>query len=103
MKDRIAPRRLLHEALLEHGADPVRARRTAGVVEGQAYSYAELLDRALRLAGALRQRGVQRGDRVAIYMDNTWPCAVAIFAVLLAGGAFMVRPVAENVAVASTR
>ena len=97
MKDRIAPRRLLHEALLEHGADPVRARRTAVVVEGQAYSYAELLDRALRLAGALRQRGVQRGDRVAIYMDNTWPCAVAIFAVLLAGGAFMmVNPLTKS-------
>ena len=90
MKDRIASRRLLHEALLEHGADPLRARRTAVVVEGRAYSYAELLDRALRLAGALRERGVQRGDRVAIYMDNTWPCVVAIFAVLLAGGAFMV-------------
>lgn len=90
MKDRIAPHRLLHEALLEHGADPVRALRTAVVVEGRAYSYAELLDGALRLAGALQQRGVERGDRVAIYMDNTWPCAVAIFAVLLAGGAFMV-------------
>ncbi len=89
MNERIAPHRLLHEALLEHGADPHRARRIAVVVEGQPHTYGELLDAALRLATALQARGVERGDRVAIYMDNTWPCVVAIFATLLAGGVFM--------------
>jgi long-chain acyl-CoA synthetase len=49
-----------------------------------------LLDGALRLAAALRERGVKRGDRVAIYMDNTWPCVLSIFAVLLTGGVFLV-------------
>ncbi|HEV2622904.1 MAG TPA: class I adenylate-forming enzyme family protein [Frateuria sp.] len=90
MKPSATPRRLLHEALLEHGADPARARHTAVVVEGRAYSYAQLLDTASRLAGALAERGVGRGDRVAIYMDNTWPCVVAVFATLLAGGVFLV-------------
>jgi amino acid adenylation domain-containing protein len=85
-----APRRLLHDALREHAADPARAGHAAVVVEGCAYSYAQLADAASRLAGALAERGVARGDRVAIYMDNTWPCVVAIFATLMAGGAFLV-------------
>jgi amino acid adenylation domain-containing protein len=85
-----APRRLLHDALREHAADPARAGQAAVVVEGCAYSYAQLADAASRLAGALAERGVARGDRVAIYMDNTWPCVVAIFATLMAGGAFLV-------------
>jgi len=49
-----------------------------------------LLDSASRLAQALRERGLQRGDRVAIYMDNTWPCIISIYAIALAGGAFLV-------------
>ncbi len=80
--------RLLHEGLT------ASARQFAGkhtlVVEGVPHTYAELLDSALRLAAALRARGVSRGDRVAIYMDNTWPCVVSIFGVLLAGGVFLV-------------
>jgi len=80
--------RLLHEGLT------ASARQFAGkhavVVEGVPHTYTELLDGALRLAAALRERGVKRGDRVAIYMDNTWPCVLSIFAVLLAGGVFLV-------------
>lgn len=85
-----APRRLLFDALFEHGADPVRAIHPAVIVEGQAHDYAELADAVRRLATALQERGIQRGDRVAIYMDNTWPCVVAIFATLVAGAAFLV-------------
>ncbi len=80
--------RLLHEGLT------ASARQFAGkhavVAEGVPHTYTELLDGALRLAAALRERGVKRGDRVAIYMDNTWPCVLSIFAVLLAGGVFLV-------------
>ncbi len=81
--------RLLHDGLLRHGADPAFAGKTAVVVDGRAYSYAELLDGAARLAGALRAQDLTRGERVAIYMDNSWPCVVSIYAVLLAGGAFL--------------
>jgi amino acid adenylation domain-containing protein len=82
--------RLLHESLLAVAASPERAAKAAVVVEGQPYSYADLLDAAARLARALRERGLERGDRVAIYMDNTWPCVVSIFATLIAGGVFLV-------------
>jgi len=80
--------RLLHEGLI------AAARRLpdkpAVVVEGSGHTYAQLFDSAQRLAAALKAKGLQRGDRVAIYMDNTWPCVVSIFAVLLAGGVFLV-------------
>jgi len=64
--------------------------KTAVVVEGQAYTYDELRQAARSLAGTLVQHGLQRGDRVAIYMDNTWPCVVSIYATLMAGGVFLV-------------
>ena len=56
----------------------------------QTYTYQELREKALRLAGRLQSEELQRGDRVAIYMDNTWPCVVSIFGILLAGGVFVV-------------
>ena len=84
----LRPQRLLHDGLLDSA---VRfPGKVAVVVEGKPYTYAQLLDSAARLAEALRVRGVQRGDRVSIYMDNTWPCVVAIYAVMLAGGVFLV-------------
>jgi len=82
------PKRFLGDSLLLSGT--LYPDKTAVVVEGQPYSYAALLDSAQRLAGALLERGLQRGDRVAIYMDNTWPCIISIYAVALAGGAFLV-------------
>lgn len=85
-----APRRLLFDALFEHAADRARAEHPAVIAEGEAHGYGELADAVRRLATALQARGVQRGDRVAIYMDNTWPCVVAIFATLAAGAAFLV-------------
>ncbi|MDD5719186.1 MAG: AMP-binding protein [Candidatus Krumholzibacteria bacterium] len=82
------PQRLLHEALpLVAQAHPTKV---AVIVGGRAYTYAELAEQSRRLAAALQARGLQRGDRVAIYMDNTWSCVVAIYAVLQAGGVFLV-------------
>jgi long-chain acyl-CoA synthetase len=83
------PRRLLHDGLLFAGSDPSLRARTALVTDGQSYTFGQLLDASLRLAAALRNRGVGRGDRVAIYLDNSWPCAVAIYATLIAGAAMV--------------
>lgn len=84
------PQRLLHEGLLLSASRPECAGKAAVVVEGRSHTYADLCNDATRLAAALRARGLQRGDRVAIYMDNTWPCVVSIYAALLAGGTFLV-------------
>ena len=80
--------RLLSDSLVasaEH--DPVK---TAIVAGSERLSYADFLDRSLRLAAALQERGVARGDRVAIYMPTTDAAATAIFGTLLAGGVFVV-------------
>lgn len=67
--------------------------KTALIVDDKTYTYQELLDTAARIATGLQKYGVRRGDRVAIYMENGWPCITAIYAVLLAGGVFvMVNP-----------
>src|SRR5690606_17622568 len=61
------------------------------VIEGQSsITYEQLQDQALRLASGLRARGVKRGDRVALYMENSLETVVGIYAALYAGAAFMV-------------
>jgi len=45
---------------------------------------------ARSIAGTLQERGVKRGDRVAIYMGNTFPCVASVFGVLMAGGTFLI-------------
>jgi acyl-coenzyme A synthetase/AMP-(fatty) acid ligase len=63
--------------------------KTAIVVEGKSYTYGERCESSQKLASVLVARGLNRGDRVAIYMDNTWPCVVSIYAVVMAGGVFL--------------
>ncbi|HSH74649.1 MAG TPA: class I adenylate-forming enzyme family protein, partial [Longimicrobiales bacterium] len=69
--------------VVEHWADrsPEHQAITMG---GAALSYKALWTRASRLAGALAERGVRRGERVVIFMDNVPDCAVALFGVWLA-------------------
>lgn len=76
--------RLLQDILLATVAR--HPERTALVAGDERLSYREVADYACRLAQALRARGVERGDRVVIFMDNGWRCAASIFGVLLAGG-----------------
>ena len=80
--------RLLHESLLAPAA--ATPEKTALVADGRSWTYAELADASLRLARALQDAGLERGDRVVTFMDNTAECAVSIFGTLAAGGAFVV-------------
>jgi len=80
--------RLLSDTLLVAAAS--HPDKVALVVEGEEFTYSELLCSARRFAAALQAREVSRGDRVAIYMDNTWSCAVSIYGSLLAGAVFLV-------------
>lgn len=78
---------LLHD-FFERSAQH-RPEHTALVSDGQRHSFGELLQRSQQLASALQALGLQRGDRVALFMDNRVEMAVAVWAVLQAGGAFM--------------
>jgi long-chain acyl-CoA synthetase len=85
----MSPLRLLHDCLLARARDPLVVDKCAVVVEGKPYSYGELFDSASRLATALLERGVMRGDRVAIYMDNSWYAVVSVYACWMAGGVML--------------
>ncbi|AFL50055.1 long-chain acyl-CoA synthetase [Sinorhizobium fredii] len=62
--------------------------KTALVTDRKRLSYKELDDLSSRLAAALAASGVNANDRVLVFMDNCWEAAVAIFAILKAGGTF---------------
>ncbi len=71
--------------------------KTALVCEGQRFSYAQVDRMATELAAFLQHRGVQRGERVAIFMDNTVETVVSIYAALKAGAVFMpVNPLTKQ-------
>ncbi len=64
--------------------------KVALVCDGERWTYAQLEERANRIAGGLVAQGVQRGDRVAVWMPNSAEAVVAIFGALKAGGIFTV-------------
>jgi amino acid adenylation domain-containing protein len=64
--------------------------KVALVCGGRRFSYAELDRAANRLANGLLGAGLKRGDRVALYLENTIETVVGLFATLKAGGVFMV-------------
>ncbi|MBW3624599.1 MAG: AMP-binding protein [Armatimonadetes bacterium] len=67
--------------------------KTALVVGDARYTYADLNAMANRLAHDLRGRGVKRGDRVALFLENSVEAVVGLFAALKAGAVFcMVNP-----------
>ncbi|MCP4423865.1 MAG: AMP-binding protein [Chloroflexi bacterium] len=64
--------------------------KTALVCNNQRLTYSDVEAMANRLANAFHAHGMRRGDRVAIHLNNSIETAVAIFAVVKAGGAFVV-------------
>ena len=74
-----------HNALDRH-VDAGRGERTALIYDSPVtgrvarYTYAELLDRTARFAGALRRLGVGKGDRVILYMPMIPEAAMAMLA-----------------------
>jgi long-chain acyl-CoA synthetase len=63
---------------------------TAVVAGGTAHTFAEIDRASDALACCLADRGVRRGDRVAIMADNSVEVVVALFAALKAGAVFVV-------------
>lgn len=80
--------RLLHDSLTLSAQ--VHPRKTAIVDGGRRLTYEQLHDQALRFAAALIASGVKRGDRVALYLENSLETVIGIYAALHAGAAFMV-------------
>ena len=64
-------------------------RRTAVVCNDNRFTYAQFADRARRLGGALRQAGIQPGDRVAFLTTNCHRLLEAYYGVLEAGAVLL--------------
>jgi len=87
------PRRLprsliVPETTLWFNAEVSAARypdKPAFLFFGEALSYRQLKDRAEALAGWLEAQGVQRGDRVALFLQNCPQFIVAFYAVMRLG------------------
>jgi len=79
---------MLVQDFLELSADR-HPGKVALVCGGQRLTYSQVDVMANRLANALRERGVRRGDRVAIYLNNSVESVVAMFGALKAGAVFV--------------
>jgi long-chain acyl-CoA synthetase len=64
-----------------------RSPQATAIVEdgGPSLTYQELWDRSARVAGGLREEGVERGDRVAIRLGNGADWVLAFWGALMAG------------------
>jgi amino acid adenylation domain-containing protein len=60
------------------------------VFDRRRLTYGDIETRANQLAHAMIDRGVQHGDRVAIWLENSPEVVIALFAILKAGAVFVV-------------
>jgi mycobactin phenyloxazoline synthetase len=82
-----APARALHDVFFER-ADR-EPQLPAVVWDGGELSYGELADRALRVAAALAERGVEPGEPVGVRLPKGPEQVVAVLGVLAAGGVYV--------------
>lgn len=78
--------------LIHHSLRTCAARsplKEALVYGEERFSYADLSARVANLASGLRDAGLQRGERVGIYLEASAAQVVSIFAVSQAGGVFV--------------
>lgn len=75
----------------DHLAQTVR--RTPGAValvtDDRRLTFAELDAVSDRIAAALQEAGVRRGDRVALFLDNSWELVVSVLGALKSGAAWL--------------
>jgi long-chain acyl-CoA synthetase len=79
---------VLVDHFLERAAD-ICPDKTAIVCAGGRWSYGEIEHRSRRIARALVDAGLERGDRVVICLENGIEAIVSLFGALKAGGAFV--------------
>jgi long-chain acyl-CoA synthetase len=79
---------LVHE-FLENSAR-IYPDRTCLVIGHQSWTYGEIDGMANRLANAFISMGVQKGERAVLFLPNSLELVASIFAVLKAGGVFVV-------------
>lgn len=91
---------VLHACLvrdfLEKSAERLPGK-TALVCDGRRLTYSQLDEMANRMAHSLIRMGVVRGDRVALYLQNSVEAVTAIFGVLKLGAVFVaINPMTKH-------
>ncbi len=81
--------RCLHQGFFEHAAATPDAPAVVWGVHDCAWSYRDLAERSLAVAGALRAQGVRPGDAVAIQLPKGPDQVVAALGVLAAGATYV--------------
>jgi acyl-CoA synthetase (AMP-forming)/AMP-acid ligase II len=81
------PQRLLGEALLI--STKKNPSKTAIIIREKEFSYSMLQAAAQNIAAHLINSGIKKGDRVAIYMNNSWESIVSIYGITLSGAVFL--------------
>jgi len=67
-----------------------RGPERVAVVDGKAeHTYGDLDHQSLSLATALQEAGVEKGDRVGVYLEKSWEAIVAMLAASRAGAAYV--------------
>lgn len=84
---RVLPHCLLHEPFFQLARQ--RPDAAALVWDGGALTYAELADKALRVAGAVREHGVPPGGTVAVSLPKGPDQIAAVLGVLAAGAVYV--------------
>ncbi len=71
--------------------------KIALVCQGERLTYQQINSSANRLASGLKDSGVERGDRVAIFLENSVEAVLSIFGVLKADAVFvMINPTTKK-------
>ena len=78
---------LLHHLIEESAAAYPGA--TALIYQGDTIAYASLASAVQRVAATCRSLGLQRGERVAVFLEKRLETPVALFGAATAGGAFV--------------
>ena len=81
-------RRLLQDSLTI--ACKAHPEKVVAISDGREYSYGDLYRESQNIARHLREQGFCRGDRGAIFIENSWHVMTSIYGVLYAGGTFLV-------------
>jgi len=80
---------MLVQDFLQNSAEKY-PNKTALVCDNRRLTYAEVENQANQIAHGLIERGVSRGDRVAVFLQNSVEAVIAIFGILKAGSTFVV-------------
>lgn len=81
--------KMLVQEFLEDSAGRLPGK--TALIDGEnSLTYSDIDEKADRLAFALRELGVERGDRVVIFLDNSAETVIGLFGILKADGVFVV-------------